>query len=264
MAVNQEKSVAVFNSALKIALAVPGVKVNREAFLRNVFSDICTEEQLTQIVKTNPRKVLDLERLDFVAKSVIKKARLEVTSVSAASGIPGNPFLASGLAVADMGQYMGFCMNVSQKLAYVYGFPDLLKNGELTENGVNVLTALFGVMFGVAESVKAVNYLAKALAVQMVKRLPTIAFGHAAWYLLIKKIARWIGIKMTKQLLAKTAAKVIPFVGAAVSGGMTYATFGPQAKKLAKQLHNDSKYFVSEEKTAENVTEDAEFQEMDQ
>lgn len=261
--VKQEKSVAVFNSALEVALKVPGVKVDRKAFLRNVFSDYCTEDQLTQVVKTNPRKVLDIDLLDLVAQSVIKRARIEVTSVSAASGLPGNPFLATGLAVADLGQYMGFCMNVSQKLAYIYGFPDLLKNGELTPNGINILTALFGVMFGVAEAVKAVNYVAKALAVQMVKRLPVIAFGHAAWYVLIKKIARWIGIKMTKQLLAKTAAKVVPFVGAAVSGGMTYATFGPQAKKLAKQLRYNSKYFVSEEKTAENMAKDADFQEMD-
>lgn len=261
--IKPEKSVAVFNYALEIALKVPGVKVNREAFLKNAFSDYCTEDQLSQIVKTNPRKVLDMELLDKVAKNVIKKARIEVTSVSSASGLPSNPFLATGLAVADLGQYMGFCMNISQKLAYIYGFPNMLKNGELTPNGVNVLTALFGVMFGVTEAVKVVNYVAKALAVQVAKRLPVTAFGHAAWYVLIKRIARWIGIKMTKQLLAKTAAKIIPFVGAAASGAMTYAAFGPAAKKLAKELRYDSKYFVSEEKTAEETVEDAEFQEMD-
>lgn len=261
--VKQEKGVRVFNSVLEIALKVPGVKVNREAFLRNAFSDFCTEEQLSQIVKTNPRKVLDINLIDHVAQSVIKKARIEVTSVSAASGLPSNPFLASGLAVADVGQYMGFSMNISQKLAYIYGFPDLLKNGELTPNGVNILTALFGVMFGVSEAVKAVNYIAKALAVQMVKKLPAIAFGHAAWYVLIKKIARWIGIKMSKQLFAKTAAKIVPFVGAGVSGVLTYASFGPQAKKLATQLRYNSKYFVSEEKTAQETVNDAEFQEMD-
>lgn len=44
---------------------------------------------------------------------------------------------------------------------------------------------------------------------------------------------------------------------------MTYAAFGPAAKKLAKELRYDSKYFVSEEKTAEETVEDAEFQEMD-
>lgn len=178
--IKPEKSVAVFNYALEIALKVPGVKVNREAFLKNAFSDYCTEDQLSQIVKTNPRKVLDMELLDKVAKNVIKKARIEVTSVSSASGLPSNPFLATGLAVADLGQYMGFCMNISQKLAYIYGFPNMLKNGELTPNGVNVLTALFGVMFGVTEAVKVVNYVAKALAVQVAKRLPVTAFGHAA------------------------------------------------------------------------------------
>lgn len=258
----QEKGLQTYNKVLDVALKVPGVKVNREAFLRNAFFDYCTPEQLNEIVKTNPRKVLDIDLLDMVAKDVIKVARREVTAISAASGIPGNPAAAVGLAVADLGQYMGFCMNVSQKLAYIYGFPDLLKSGELTPNGVNVLTALFGVMFGVTEAVKAVNYIAKSLAVQVAKRLPAIAFGHATWYVLVKQIAKWIGIRMSKQLLARGVAKAIPFISAGISGVMTYGMFGKAAKRLAKQLRYNSKYFDTKENIIQDIERDAEYQEM--
>lgn len=259
----KETGIQLYNKVLGVALQVPGVKVNREAFLRNTFSDFCTPEQLDLIVKDNPRAHLEIELLDQVAKNVISRARKEVTSISALSGIPGNPFAAAGLAVADMGQYMGFCMNVSQKLAYVYGFPDMLKDGELSDNSKNILTALIGVMFGVQQSVKVINYISKALAVQVAKRLPTIAFGHAAWYVFIKQIAKWIGIRMSKQSFAKTVSKIIPFVGAGISGGITYATFGPAANKLAQQLRFNSKFFKDVEHTATTVVEDAEYQEMD-
>lgn len=258
----EQKGIKTFNSALRVALKVPGVKVNREAFLRNAFSDYCTQEQLDAIIKSNPRKVLDIDLLDVVANDVIKVARREVSAGSFLAGLPGNVIAATGLAVADLGQYMGFCMNISQKLAYIYGFPNLLKNGELTPNGINILTALFGVMFGVSEAVKAVNYVAKALAVQVAKRLPAIAFGHAAWYVLVKQIAKWIGIRMSKQLFARSLAKIIPGLGGLISLGITYKTFGSAARKLATQLRYNSQYFLSEKEVVKDVERDAEYQEM--
>lgn len=258
----QETEVQLFNKIMEIALQTPGVKVNREAFLRKVFSDFCDEAQIEQIIKENPRKLLELDLLDEVAKNVIAKARKEVTLLSAASGLPSNLLAMGGLAIVDMGQYMGFCMNVSQKLAYIYGYPDLQKNGQLSENSVNVLTAMLGVMFGVSEAVKAVNYVAKALVVQVANKLPAIAFGHATWYVFIKKICTWIGIRLSKQLFAKAVSKVIPVVGAAISGTITYASFGPAARKLALQLRYNSKFFKDVENTAKHVVEDAEFVEM--
>lgn len=258
----QETGVQLFNKIMGVALQTPGVKVDREAFLRNAFSDFCDNEQIEQIIKENPRKLLELDLLDVVAKNVIAKARREVTILSGVSGLPGNPFAAGGLAIIDMGQYIGFCMNVSQKLAYVYGFPDLQKNGQLSENSVNVLTAMLGVMFGVSQAVKAVNYVSKALAVQVAKRLPAIAFGHATWYVFIKQICKWIGIRLSKQLFAKTASKLIPFAGGCISGAITYASFGSAAKKLALQLRYNSKFFKDVEHTAENIAEDTEFVEL--
>ena len=41
---------------------------------------------------------------------------------------------------------------------------------------------------------------------------------------------------MTKQIFAKGAAKIIPVVGAVISGGLTLATFRPMAKRLQQHL----------------------------
>ena len=50
-------------------------------------------------------------------------------------------------------------------------------------------------------------------------------------------MAKWIGIKLTKESFAKGLGKVVPFLGGVISGGLTYATFKPGAKKLKKTLH---------------------------
>lgn len=41
---------------------------------------------------------------------------------------------------------------------------------------------------------------------------------------------------MTKQIFAKSAAKIVPVVGGVVSGSLTLATFMPMSKRLQKHL----------------------------
>lgn len=55
-------------------------------------------------------------------------------------------------------------------------------------------------------------------------------------YPIVKQVAKWIGVKLTKESFAKGLGKVIPIIGAAISGGLTYATFKPGAKRLQKVL----------------------------
>ena len=49
-------------------------------------------------------------------------------------------------------------------------------------------------------------------------------------------MAKWIGIKITKDSFAKNVGKLVPIVGAPISGGMTYWTFKPMARRLKKHL----------------------------
>ena len=54
---------------------------------------------------------------------------------------------------------------------------------------------------------------------------------------------------MTKQIFAKVVSKVIPIVGGAASGGLTYVTYKPMAYKLKKHLETlkwcDVNYYKS-------------------
>ena len=84
---------------------------------------------------------------------------------------------------------------------------------------------------------EAIQELAKNFAKEIVKRLPKYALTKTVIYPIVKQVAKWIGIKLTKDTFAKGLGKAIPIVGGVVSGGLTYVTFKPGAKKLKNKLH---------------------------
>ena len=64
----------------------------------------------------------------------------------------------------------------------------------------------------------------------------TILLTQYAIYNIAKQVAKWIGIKLTKDAFAKGVAKVVPLIGAPISAGVTYWAFKPMANKLRKHL----------------------------
>ena len=56
----------------------------------------------------------------------------------------------------------------------------------------------------------------------------------------MKKVVTLLWVKMTKEIFAKNASKVIPVVGASISGGITFASYKPMAERLRKELFSYS------------------------
>ena len=57
-------------------------------------------------------------------------------------------------------------------------------------------------------------------------------------YPIVKSVAKWFGIKMTKEVFAGFFKKAIPVVGGVVGGGITYLSFKPCCDKLKASLQN--------------------------
>lgn len=138
---------------------------------------------------------------------------------------------------ADLAQYFGHVLRVSQKLAYIYGWPDLFdEEEELGEATEGVLTLFVGVMFGVHSAQAGVSHLASQISGQVLKKLPQQALTKGVVYPLVKKVATKLGYEMTKKIFAGGVAKIVPFVGAVINGGMTLGTFMPMSRRLEKHL----------------------------
>lgn len=236
--------VDLWNKAMSMAIAIPFVKVNREEFLKKELTPFCTPEQIQIAISETPIKVLTAEQIYKIANGCIKYHLTLVCSVSALAGLPGGWGMA-GTIPADIAQFYAHVFALTQKMLYIYGWPDLQdEDGKLTDGAAQVLTLFTGVMMGSQVASEALKQLANAFAKQVAVRLPKQALTKYAIYNISKQVAKWIGIKLTKDSFSKGVSKVIPLIGAPISAGLTYWTFKPMANKLKKYLDVELKEYL--------------------
>lgn len=239
----ETKQIQVWNKIMSTTLAMPGVKIDRRQFLKSELGRCCTEAHVEMALSYSPLKVLSKQDIDRMANSIISSHVKQVTVVSAAAGMPGG-FAMAATIPGDIAQYYFHVFRLAQKLAYLYGYPDLLdEDGNATDDTINLLTLFIGVMMGTAVANNGIREVSKHLAAKEVKRLPQQALTKGTIYPLVKKIASMLGYKLTKKTFANGVGKIIPFFGGFFSGAFTFATFRIGAKKLQKTLQDEMELF---------------------
>jgi len=227
-----------FSQLLDLAAKLPGVRIDRAAYLRSALKRHCTEEQIAQAIGETPASAgIPLKVITEVANTSIAYETSKTTGVSTLAGIPGGLAMI-GTVPVDMVQYIGHMLRMAQKLAYIYSWPNLFVDDgdEIDEATKGILTLFVGVMVGVQFAQGGVAKVSAMIAAQVVKKLPQQALTKGAIYPIVKKVAAFLGVAMTKKLFASGLAKAIPIVGAVLSGGLTLGTFLPMSKKLQKHL----------------------------
>ena len=139
-------STSFAEKAIRAAMSLPGVKVDRDSFLQNNFRKYGNSEQLSS---KSTREVYSDKEIDEVAKAVVTRHLTEVTALSAASGLPGGLW-AVPASIGDLSNFYAQLLITAQKLAYVYGMPDIMGGkDDLDENAYQTLIVLLGVAAGV-------------------------------------------------------------------------------------------------------------------
>lgn len=161
--------------------------------------------------------------------------------ISFAAGLPGNPFTAVAAGTADIAQYFGFALNLSQQIAYLFGEDELYvgEGKEIAEEVQIRRIAYIGVMFGAGGSAVLLNKVSKTVGANIGKKVAMQSLTKTTRYPLVKKVAAVIGVKITK----KTIANAVTILGGLISRGLTYFTFQPMGGLLAdtfvKKLNGD-------------------------
>lgn len=233
-----ENSGTKFSQVLDAAAKLPGVRINRAAYLRTALKRHCTDEQIERAIALSPAAAgISPMVIREVANTSIGYETSKVTGLSTLAGIPGG-FAMIGTVPADLAQYMGHMLRISQKLAYIYSWPDLFADGgeEIDEATESMLILFVGVMFGVQLAQGGVTKVAAMIAANVAKKLPQQALTKGVLYPIVKKVAGYLGVSMTKKLFAGGIAKAIPVIGALFSGGLTLGTFLPMSKRLQRHL----------------------------
>ncbi len=224
-----------------MGLKVPGIRVNRANFLQKELYSKFPQEVIDDAIAYNPLHAnIPSKVIDAIADEVIKYERNCVSGISAALGMPGG-FAMAATIPADIAQYYGYMLRATQKLMYLYGFPeiDTEEQGQTFDSEtLNILIICMGVMYGAAGANNALKAMAKALASGVEKQLLRKALTKGTIYPIVKSVAKWFSVKMTKEVFAGFFKKAIPVVGGVIGGGITYVSFKPCCDKLKASLQN--------------------------
>ncbi len=249
-----------------LGLKTPGVGINRNEFLAKELAKNYSQEIIDQVISSTPSEAgIPLEEVNKIADNVIKFERTCVTGISAALGTPGGAAMAATIP-ADIVQYYGYMLRAAQKLMYLYGFPEINtkeKGQKFDSETLNILIVCLGVMYGVAGANNAIKAMAKALACGVEKKLINAALTKGTIYPIVKSVAKWFGVKMTKEVFAGFFKKAIPVVGGVVGGGITFISFKPCCDKLKLSLQDTLLSNPDHKETeAENIIIQADYSDM--
>ena len=106
---------------IMLAIKTPGVRVDRDAFLRKELSNKFPAEVVEVAITRTPALAgIPSGEIDKIANDIINFERTCVTGISAALGAPGGVAMVATVP-ADIIQYYGFTLRAIQKLLYLYG-----------------------------------------------------------------------------------------------------------------------------------------------
>lgn len=222
-------------------LKTPGIRINRDSFLRKELSKNCPEETVNYAIEHTPMEAgITRAEVDKIADEVIQFERTFVSGIAAALGAPGGVAMVATIP-ADIAQYYGYLLRATQKLLYLYGFPQIdvdEKEQHFDTETINILILCMGIMYGTAGANNALKAMANALGKGVEKKLLRMALTKGAVYPIVKSVAHWFGVNMTKEVFAGFFKNSIPVIGGVLGGGITYLTFKPCCDKLKNSLRD--------------------------
>ncbi len=218
------------------ALALPGIKVERDAFLMDVFKDKIKHSDIPLLLEKGPISsgLISQKEAKKTAIMIANKRKIMCSTGSFLTGLPGGFALAATIP-ADLMQFFAFNLRLAQEIAYIYDYRNFWDGDVLNHEKVsNELMLFLGVMFGVGGASYLTRLTMGKLSEQALKKLPAMALTKTWYYPLVKQIAAIIGYKMTKDTFAKGISKALPVAGGLLSGSITFFTMD----KMAKRLYN--------------------------
>lgn len=237
---NEEEAEEFAKAIMQRAASLKVVKIDRGDFLRSEIKKRFPEIDADFAVETTPAEAgIAPEDLDRMAIDTIDLETKKCAGLSFLAGIPGGLAMV-GTVPADLAQYFARVMRIEQKLAYIYGWQTFLnEEDEVDDETVMKLVVLMGVMMQVGGAASAVTtFAANTARAGIEKAIQKQALTKTFWYNPMKKVLRYLGVNLTKQTFAKTASKVVPVIGGAISGGMTYMAYKPGAERLRRYLRS--------------------------
>ena len=201
----------------------------------------CSETQIENAILTTPQKAnISKYTINRIANSCISKENWKTSVISFVAGIPGG-WAMIGTVTGDLIQYFAHIIIISQKLAYLYGWPQLFSESnfideEFDSDSANILLGFIALMFSVEGAGNLLQNFAKNFSTSKMGRDIIRKIAQQSFYKPLQKILQQMGLKLNQKIMKQFFAKAVPVAGAFLSGSMTFISFKFMCNKFKNEM----------------------------
>ncbi len=224
---------SLYDSAMKAGLKFPFVKIDREKFLKRKFGKKTTPEEFQKILDESPLAVLSLAEVEKITKREVRLHAIWVGVLSFLLAIPSSGLLMWAAIAVDFVQFQLFVFVVLQKLLYLFGCKTILRENENFDKSADwVLLLISTVMIAKNQVVRMAKSAMGVAVKQGIQRFTVRMISKLMVLNVMKQVAKWFGVIVTRDMIAQSAEYVIPFLCALVSGLISLWLFFPMMRRL--------------------------------
>lgn len=224
---------SIYDSAMKAGLKIPFVKIDREKFLKRKFGRKTTPSDYQRILLDGPLSVFSLAEMEKITKREVRLHAIWVGVLSFLLAIPSSGVLMWVAIALDFVQFQLFVFVALQKLLYLFGCKTILRENENFDKSADwVLLLISTVMIAKSQVIRMVKSAMGMAVKQGIQRFTVRMISKFMLLNVIKQVAKWFGIIVTRDMIAQSAEYVIPFLCALVSGLISLWLFFPMMRRL--------------------------------
>ena len=226
-----------WDSTLASALKLPLNRVSRYDFLAKSLNPFLSFDGLERLHTQAPQTLVSMRVIDRLASDVIEYHTKAAAGLAVGTGLLGGINVLLGASV-DTLQYFGNLLQMTQKLAYLYGWEDF-RSGSLQEEEVRArLTFLLGSALGVQEADLMLRHTAlRGHSPHLAEEILPKETALKLYKNILRSLSYAAYICAGKTILCGVVSdKLTPVLGATASWAATYYFIRPQGLRLKNLL----------------------------
>lgn len=224
---------SMYDSAMKAGLKIPFVKIDREKFLKRKFWRKTTPIEYQKVLSDGPLAVFSLAEMKKITKREVRLHAIWVGALSFLLAIPSSGVLMWVAIALDFVQFQLFVFVALQKLLYLFGCKTILRENENFDKSADwVLLLISTVMIAKSQVIRAAKSAMGMAVKQGIQRFTVRMISKLMLLNVMKQVAKWMGVIVTRDMIAQSAEYVIPFLCALVSGVISLWLFFPMMRRL--------------------------------
>ncbi len=197
---------------------------------------------------THPKNLFnqDIDIITKAARSIVAKHRIRLAATGFISGLPGGPWGIAGGTVADLEEYIRRMFLLAQEVGHVYGLIPIPYVETISDDAEEYFDTVQEEVFkailiglGIGGFSMAATQLSKFVAEKEAKEILARKISQKVLTELAKRIARVLGIQLSKRQISRIVLRAIPILGGGFNATICYYSLKALGNNLIKHFRED-------------------------